>query len=302
MISERACAEPGTRSASEIVNTIADLQNSKRTLAYLYSGPTIQTLSRFGAEQDKKFGLQADCTSQPHVKLLNVILHSPIDFPDGSQHPTKGVWQIRYQFERCGASKVYNAMFIADSHGAPPKSGAYFPGSSCCDPLLLKDAMMSALQGAMFRSGNKTCKEFEIFDIQVSEQPHDVGERKGVWSEVWTFRWCGEMVDVPMTFAPDPDGGGVTFRCRLTDSPNPAITAKDDAFLPVSFLRLFCHSPNPAPRTNVSASLMLTPNDDAQAVNSLRKAAEAGHPRNMNNLGVMYRDGRGACRRMMLRP
>jgi hypothetical protein len=187
----------------------------KRTGAYVFSEPMIQILNRLGAEQDKKFGLAAECTSKPQVKTLAYVVLSPIEFPGDKQHPTKGTWKIRYQFERCAEAKVYNAVFFANSNGDPPKSNAFFPGSSRADPLLIKDAMVAAHTGALLRSANKTCKESEIFDMQVSEPPHEVHEGgntfKGVWSEVWTVRWCGENINVPINFVPDPDGHGVTF-------------------------------------------------------------------------------------------
>lgn len=36
-----------------------------------------------------------------------------------------------------------------------------------------------------------------------------VGDKaiKGVWTEIWTFRMCGKLINVPMTFVPDGKGG-----------------------------------------------------------------------------------------------
>lgn len=200
---------------AETVNTIADLQNNKKTVAYLYSRPMFDTMYRLGVEQDKKFGLQSDCKSQYKVKPFSASVFSPIDFPDDKQHPTKGIWQIRYQLERCDNSKFYNTLFIANSNGEAPTPRAYFPGSTNASPILVKDAMQSAIMGALIRSGLKDCKDIDVFDMRLTEPPHNVVEGdktfNGVWNEIWAFRTCGQMIDVAMTFIPDAKGGGTTF-------------------------------------------------------------------------------------------
>jgi hypothetical protein len=99
---------------AETVNTIADLQNNKKTAAYVNSRTMYETMFRLGVEQDRKFGLYPNCKSQYLVKPFSVAVFSPIDFPDDKRHPIKGVWQFRYQLERCGDSKFYNALFIAN--------------------------------------------------------------------------------------------------------------------------------------------------------------------------------------------
>jgi hypothetical protein len=75
--------------------------------------------------------------------------------------------------------------------------------------------MMAGITGAMVRSGLKDCKDVEVFDMRVTEPAHDVVEggrtKKGIWNEAWTFRVCGQAIDVPMTFIPDAVGGGTTF-------------------------------------------------------------------------------------------
>jgi hypothetical protein len=75
--------------------------------------------------------------------------------------------------------------------------------------------MMSAARVALARSGIKDCKGASVFDMRVTEPAHNVVEGdkviKGVWNEIWTFRMCGPMIDVAMTFIPDANGGGATF-------------------------------------------------------------------------------------------
>lgn len=200
---------------AEIVNKTSDLQNNKRTTSYVLSRPMLGIMYRLGVEQDRKLGLQTDCKTQYQIKPSGLIVLSPIDFPDEQQHPTKGAWQIRYQLERCGDAKFYNALFIANSSGEQPTSRPNYPGSSNAGPVLVKDAMLSAITGALVRSGLKDCKNVDVFDMNVTEQAHNVVEGdktfKGVWNESWAFKVCGQMIDVAMTFIPDANGGGTTF-------------------------------------------------------------------------------------------
>lgn len=202
-------------SRAETVNTSADLQNNKKTATYLYSRPMFEAMYRQGVELDKKFGLQLDCKSQYNIKPFSIAVLSPIDFPDDKQNPTKGIWNFRYQLERCGDSKFYNTLFIANNNGEAPIPRAYYPGSTHAGPVLIKDAMLSAIMGATVRSGLKDCKDIDVFDMRVTEPAHDVVEGdktfKGVWKETWTFKTCGQLIDVPIQFTPDANGGGTTF-------------------------------------------------------------------------------------------
>ena len=92
---------------------------------------------------------------------------------------------------------------------------AYYPGSTNASPVLIKDAMLSAIMGAVARSGLNDCKDFDVFDMRVTEPAHDVAEGnkiiKGVWNEIWTLKVCGQAFDVAMTFIPDANGGGTSF-------------------------------------------------------------------------------------------
>ena len=202
-------------SEAETVNSTAELLNNKTAVAYVFSRSMLETMYRLGVGEDKKFGLQADCKSQYQVKPFSAVVMKPIEFPEGKQHPTKGVWLTRYQLERCGDSKFYNALFLANLNGEAPIPKAFYPGSTNAGPVLVGDAMMSAVRGAMARSGLKDCKKADVFDMRVTESAHNVVEGdktfKGVWNETWTFRMCGQMVDVAMTFIPDANGGGTTF-------------------------------------------------------------------------------------------
>lgn len=202
-------------SQAETVNTTAELLNNKTAVAYVFSRSMLETMYRLGVEEDKKFGLQSECRSQYRVRPYSAVVLKPIEYPEGKRNPTNGVWLARYQLERCGDSKFYNALFLANSNGEAPMPKAFYPGSTNASAVLVKDAMVSAVTGAMARSSLKGCKSADVFDMRVTEPAHNVVEGdktfKGVWNEIWTFRMCGQMIDVAMTFIPDANGGGTTF-------------------------------------------------------------------------------------------
>lgn len=200
---------------AEIINTTADLENSETTIAYVFSRPMLETMYRLGIEKDKKFGLQSDCKSQFFIKPFYALVVKPIEFPEGKQHPTKGVWMSRYEFERCGSSKFYNVLFFANINGETPVARAFYAGSTTASPLLIKDAMPSVAAFALASGGLTDCKELDVFDMRVTEAAHNVveGEKtfKGVVGEVWTFRACGKIIDVAITFIPKANGAGTSF-------------------------------------------------------------------------------------------
>lgn len=213
---------------AETVNSIADLPNNKRTVTYMYTSTMQEWLYRLGVEQDRKFGIQQECKSQYRVEPYSVSVLQPIDFPDDKQHPVKGVWNFRYQLQRCGESKFYNAIFIASGNGETPVTPrAYYPGATNASPVLVKDAMFEALSSAMVKAELTDCKDIDVFDMRITEPAHDVtdGDKtfKGVWNEAWTFRLCGQMVDVGISFIPDTTGGGTTY---IVSPVKPAEAAK----------------------------------------------------------------------------
>jgi hypothetical protein len=184
--------------------------------AYIYSRANLTELSKLAQEQDEKFGIDIHCKDAADaVTPKNLIVIAPIDLPDGATHPVKGAWLMRYGFARCGVEKIYGAVFIAKPDGGPPLIQAYYPGSPRAGLRLIKDAMDAMLAAAKQRSPNQACKDYSVFDMRVTEEPHDVVEQgatfAGVWSEVWTFRACGVPIDVPVKFVPNAKLGGTDF-------------------------------------------------------------------------------------------
>lgn len=201
--------------AETIVNSTAELLKNKTAMQYVFSRQAMLVMYQLGVEDDKKFNLQTDCKSKYQVKPVGAVVLKPITFPDGGQNPTKGIWLTRYQLDRCGDSKIYNTLFLADAKGGNPTPKAFYPGNPLAGPMLVQDAVMLAVTTAIARSGLKECTKADVFDMRVTQPPHDVVEGgktlRGVWNELWTFKACGQMLDVAMTFTPDADGGGTSF-------------------------------------------------------------------------------------------
>jgi hypothetical protein len=210
-----AAIGPAAAVHAEIVNNSAELVNAKRVDAYIYSRANLTELSKQAQEQDEKFGIDIRCNGVPDaVTPKYLIVIAPIDLPDGADHPVKGAWLLRYGFVRCGNEKIYNAVFVARP-GSPPLVQAYYPGAPRAGPPLIKDAMGAMLAAARQRSSNQECKDYPVFDMRVTEQPHDAVEHgatvAGVWKEVWTFRACGVPIEVPVKFVPNAKLGGTDY-------------------------------------------------------------------------------------------
>lgn len=198
-----------------LFNNGEDILKSEKMGKYFNSFTMFDFMYRLGIEQDRKLGLQKDCTSRYFVRPEGLSVVSPIDFPEDRQNPVKGVWIFRYTLTRCEETKSYNAMFIADESGGIPKAQAYFPGTSAANALLIYDAMPMAVTTAKIRSGSTDTNDVQVFDMRVDAPKHDVEEGgkviKGVWTEIWTFKVSDKLVEVPVKFIPDSDGGGTTF-------------------------------------------------------------------------------------------
>jgi hypothetical protein len=193
----------------------ANAQGIQSTIEYVRAHLDPESLVQLGRAEDAKLGLQQNCKAQYKATPVNLQVVSPLETAWGKADPVKGAWLVRYRLERCGEAKIYNALFVANG-GKAPAARPFFPGSSNANPVLVNDAMRAALAQATAAGVPNGCKTAYVYDMQVATPARDVTEGgrmiKGVWDEVWTFSMCGELVDVPMTFTPDADGKGTSFR------------------------------------------------------------------------------------------
>ncbi|AJP56372.1 hypothetical protein UC34_03880 [Pandoraea vervacti] len=202
--------------ADTTVSSTEELVRSQPAMQYVFSERAMLVMYQLGVEEDKRFNLQTDCKSKYQVRPLGAVVLKPVTIPDGGRNPKSGAWLTRYQLERCGDAKTYNAVFVADAEGGNPKPTPFYPGNTRGGPVLVQDAMMVAVSTAIAKSGQSGCRKVEAFDMRAKQPPHDVVEGgatfRGVWKETWTFRVCGKMVDVDMIFTPDAVGSGTSFR------------------------------------------------------------------------------------------
>ncbi len=218
--------EPNT---VETLTTPDAVFGSKRMLDYIGHN-SMKILAELGRQQDKTLGLQQSCTSNSKIEVVNVGMLQAIELRTNKVHPSKGVWRLGYELQRCGETKRYNTFFSASAAGdEAPKATQYYPGSTLAGPTLVHDAMRSALVTATGQGKvAKDCKDIFVQDMQVLEQPHDVIEGaesfKRVWREQWSFNLCGQTSQVELTFIPDKTGGGTSFSAKA----NPSTVAKSE--------------------------------------------------------------------------
>jgi len=211
MIGAMSVSVPTT---AETLATTGDLKSGTRIYEYVFSRPQIAEMHKVGVFWDKRLGLQQDCKSQFRVKPTAFVVVVPISFPDNNNHPTQGAWKHRFEFERCGETKIYNAIFLA-KNGDTPETKPYFPGASIASPRLIADAMQTAVASASLKlrkdKGVNDCKDVVVSDMKISQAAHDVIDAgktySRVWQEDWTFLACGQSVHILMDFTPDGQGG-----------------------------------------------------------------------------------------------
>lgn len=180
-------------------------QAIQATTLYATQHPFLLRLARAGFDDDKKLGLQTSCKSGYSVAPSSIQVLLPAEFTAGKADPVKGAWLVRYRLTRCGESKVYNAVFVAQD-GDVPAIVPFYPGSTMANYKLVKDAMVPARIQAASAGTGQNCTTPKVFDMQVTKAPAN-----RTWEEVWTFNVCGDLVDVPMTFTMTEDGNSASF-------------------------------------------------------------------------------------------
>lgn len=205
---------------AETLNNLGDLEKGTRMTSYLFSKMTEAVLLETSKFWEKKLNQQQEC-NESSVRFFSFMLHKTIDYPQDKPHPVSGAWQHRFTVTRCGVTKIYNTIFIANN-GVSPKVIPFYPGTSSASLQLLVDARLSGeiLASVKMRQQGmqEGCtKDIELIDTRLIKPPHDVTENnqtiKGVWHEEWTFRGCDFTATVTAIFIPD-GRGGTTFSFR----------------------------------------------------------------------------------------
>lgn len=188
-----------------------EARQPSRLTAYFHGKEQIGALYEVGRQWDKKLGLQQDCKGPYNIQPLSIFLLKPIDFPDGKPHPVTGSWQHRYVFERCGKRMTYNTVFVA-RNGEKPEARPHYPGTTNASMQQITDALKAATPAALLRLAKRKrdCKAADLIDTRLTLAPREAKEADkpaGRWEEAWTFRGCGQDVELPIVFTPDGKGG-----------------------------------------------------------------------------------------------
>ena len=181
-------------------------------------------LYAFGQYMDKNsLGKSEVCNGSVSLHPLSVALVQPLVFSSEATHPNAGEWRIRYRFERCGESIIYNALFRANAQGIPTIVPMP-PGTSKASTRLMQDLNPGLFIAASAKNGdNKDCKLVAVTNTSVTTESHtvktDSETLEGVWEESWTVRTCSGTFSMDFCFVPDKKGGGTTWlpeKCEPT--------------------------------------------------------------------------------------
>lgn len=187
-------------------------QPDRQSAAYMWSPEMQKRLYVLGLYLDKNaLGKPEPCNGKTWLEPISVAVIQPLAFPVEGTHPNKGIWTIRYRFDRCGESITYNALFKANEQG----QATIFhlpPGTTKTSPKLQQDLNPSLFIAAGTRNGdNKECKLVAVTNTKVTAEPSPVkiGDEtfEGVWEEIWTVRTCSGTFNMDFCFIPERSGG-----------------------------------------------------------------------------------------------
>ncbi len=188
------CAAP-----PDTLHDIFDVEDHPRIAAYLSGDEQRVGMKQVGDHWDKLLYDDEGCEDEAKITPFSLTLQSPVVFPENCQHPTKGSWQQRYQYERCKRKDIYNAVFEAKK-GAPPQVFPGTPGTSNASAQLIVDSLEDAKAAARQKVTSKECQELSLVEANVVLPPEIKDKngriRKGPWIEEWIFDVCGQKVSV----------------------------------------------------------------------------------------------------------
>jgi hypothetical protein len=153
------------------------------------------------------------CQSKYWLEPISFVILEPIEFAPDKPNPTKGAWTLRYRFDRCDESVIYNAFVKANRDGIPTIFHLP-PGTSRASPQLMKDLNPALSVAASIRNADaKDCRQVIVTHTSVSKEPHSLKVEDqafdGVWEESWTVKTCSGPFSVDFCFIPERTGGTI---------------------------------------------------------------------------------------------
>lgn len=186
-------------------------QPDSRASAYMWSPEMQKRLYALALYVDKNaLGKIEVCATGARLDPVSTGFLEPISFPQGGEHPNEGAWTIRYRFDRCGESIIYNALFRANAQG-PATVFHLPPGTTRTSPQLMRDLNPPIFMEASKINTDKECKLVAVINTVVTTEPTamKVGEEmlQGIWEEQWTVRTCSGIFTKNFCFVPARTGG-----------------------------------------------------------------------------------------------
>lgn len=186
---------------------------------YLFSKYMFRQMGAVAKGYDQEFSI--NCDSRYVIKPQGFVIRKPVVLQNGRAHPTEGTWNYRFDTTRCGATKTYNMLVIAENQ-KEPKVIPLFPGNSLGSLLLQRDTIPPVVT-QLGMEGVDVCEDGPtLFDVSVTKQLHPscikstaATDSKGlvdktadcIWEENWVFRACSEYYAVGVQFILDGEGG-----------------------------------------------------------------------------------------------
>jgi len=171
------------------------LKNHHKSITQDIYGMVTKTNEKLGEE----------CNDKYYIVINNTILQG-VEFKEGNEYPTKGIWAIKINLNRCGTNRTHNVIFIANNGKAPQMAYGVL-GNTTTTPLLQIDAIRT-MYPVIYEKLNKKCKSKQefmdtaaIYDSKVIKQDGEYHE------EIWSYKACNTSIDVKMVFASDGKGG-----------------------------------------------------------------------------------------------
>lgn len=179
--------------------------DANETAKYFGSQEYQKLLYNLGVYWDRNIlQVQTHCTSKYTLNPLSFAIIKPLKFSD-TNTLIEGIWTFRYKFTRCKESIIYNALNIMKA-GSKLKTIPLVPGTTNCDPILLKDAYQGLYANLSLhnKQNSTTCKTVRVLNTKVTK-PQTANDK--AWEEKWTVLECEKKVETTFCFSPSQKGG-----------------------------------------------------------------------------------------------